>query len=443
MNYKLAINGGKNIRKEPWPVKRLYNKSKIKNEVANIIESDNLSGYRGSFGQHFWGGQSVKELESFFENYLFEKSGIKSYVLAVNSCTSALHVACGAIGLNYASEVIVTPWSMTCSATAPKIYDAKPIFADIEKDYFCLDVKSIEEKITDRTKAIIAVDLFGQPYDVEAINALAKKHNLFVIEDCAQALGAAYVDEKGSVIPVGLLGDIGCFSFTQGKHFTCGEGGFIVTKNEELYMKCALLRNHAEAVINSMPDNLSYKHDESFKNLCGFNLRMTEIQARILLEQFKSSGNGLSNNIEIEVKARNYLVDKIKEIDLPGILWGETRGKNLHAYYVLPFLFDENVVGVSRHTFIEAVKAELRIEKTNMGITQKIEPLIWEGYIKPIYRMPFFNYYPELETVENLQNNTFCFTTFQGLPLKGRDIIDISDAFYKVYENLNELKDKK
>lgn len=441
MNYKLAINGGKNIRKEPWPVKHLYNKTNIKNEVEKIIESDNLSGYRGSFGQHFWGGESVKELEVFFENYLFGKSGIKSYVLAVNSCTSALHVACGAIGLDYSHEVIVTPWSMTCSATAPKIYDAKPVFADIEKDYFCLDVESIESKITDKTKAIIVVDLFGQPYDMEAINALARKHNLFVIEDCAQALGACYVSENGPVIPAGLLGDIGCFSFTQGKHFTCGEGGFIVTKNEELYMKCALLRNHAEAVINSMPDNLSYKQDESFKNLCGYNLRMTEIQARILLEQFKSSGNGLSNNIDIEVMTRNCFVEKLKEIDLPGIEWGKTRGQNLHAYYVLPFLFNESIMGVSRHIFIEAVKAELRIEKTNMGITQVINPLIWEGYIKPIYRMPFFDHYGELITVENLQNNTFCFTTFQGLPLADKDIKDIQDAFYKVYENINELED--
>lgn len=439
----LAINGGRNIRTKSWPRRELYNKDAIKQKLSDLIDSDNLSGYRGNSTQAFWGGKHVRGLERWFEGYI----GVK--VLAVNSCTSALQIACGAIGLQPCDEVIVTPWSMTCSATAPMVYGAIPVFADIEKDYFCLDPKSVEEQITEKTKAIIVVDLFGQTYDVEKINAIAKKHNLYVIEDCAQALGASYKDQK-----TGTLGDIGCFSFTQGKHFTCGEGGFITINNEDLYMKCALIRNHAEAVINSMPYNEYYK----MPNQHGFNMRMTEMQALVLLEQFKGYKQHEAyryniedfeeNNIDKEIKKRQQIIKKLtNNIKIKGITWGKVRKNCTHSYYVLPFLFDENQVGIDRHTFIEAVKAELRVEITSNGITNKIEPMIWEGYIKPIYKMPIFrkegfHIYDSKkhENVGDLQNYKFCFTTFQSLPLTDEDIQDIIDAFMKVANNIEELK---
>jgi dTDP-4-amino-4,6-dideoxygalactose transaminase len=437
---QLAINGGKNIRRESWPIRELYNKTEIKDVVCDIIDSNNLSGYRGSFGQHFWGGKYVRKLESYIENYYFQRTGKKVKVLAVNSCTSALHIACGAIGLDYDQEVIVTPWSMTCSATAPMLYKAIPIFADIEKDYFCLDPESIKEKITTKTKAIISVDLFGNPHNYEAIDKIAKDNNLFVIEDCAQALGASF-----DGLLTGMLGDIGCFSFTQGKHFTCGEGGLIITQNEDLYMKCALLRNHAESVINSMP--LKYMFVD-MENQYGFNMRMTEIQAAILLKQFEGSSiSEFDSNIDLEVDRRKERVFQLQEnINLDFIEWGKVRDNCEHSYYVLPFIFNEEIAGISRNKFIEAVKAELRIEKTSMGITEKIDPLIWEGYIKPLYEMPiFYNdcFYRSvsLPVVEELQNKSFCFTTFQSLSLYQSDIQDISKAFHKVAQNMNELKD--
>jgi perosamine synthetase len=445
---QLAINGAKSIRTKSFPQRQLYNKESIKQKLNELIDSDNLSGFRGSFGQHFFGGENVRKLEEYFENYLYEHSGLKTkyYVLAVNSCTSALHISCGAIGLQPYDEVIVTPWTMTCSATMPLAYGSKPVFADIEKDYFCIDPESIESKITEKTKAIIAVDLFGQPYDVEKINAIAKKHNLFVIEDVAQALGSTYNGNQA-----GTLGDIGCFSFTQGKHFTCGEGGFIVTKDVDLYMKCALIRNHCEAVINSMPNNLQKKYLD-MKNQFGFNLRMTEMQAIVLYEQFvdqyyMGDDPQYKNNINKEIFERQKNVYNLTEkIKIDGIEFAKVRENCTHSYYVLPFLFDEEKNGVSRNKFIEAVKAELTISKTEMGITTKIDALIWEKYITPIYKMPLFqrslySYYDvNLPNVEELQDNKFCMMSYHALPLSNNDIDDIANAFMKVYENREELK---
>jgi dTDP-4-amino-4,6-dideoxygalactose transaminase len=314
---------------------------------------------------------------------------------------------------------------MTCSATAPMVYSAFPVFADIEKNHFCLDPKSIEKRITKKTKAIIVVDLFGQPYEVEKINKIAKKHNLFVIEDSAQALGAKYNGNQA-----GTFGDIGCFSFTQGKHCTCGEGGFIVTKDYNLYMKCALIRNHAEAVIDSMPNNVKYYFME---NQYGFNMRMTEMQAIVLIEQLKYL------NKELELRKNN--VNKIKElIKIDGIKFCDSRPNSEHSYYVLPFLYDEKKIGISRNIFIDAVKSELTISRTEMGITSKIDALIWHGYIKPIYKMPIFNMDLNFSVVEDLQNNKFCMMSYHALPLSSSDIQDIADAFYKVYDNREELK---
>ncbi len=270
---RLSINGGKSVAYGYLSPKKVYDKLKVKNTICNIINSEMLSGYRGSMGDAFYGGKHIRQLESEFEQLM---NITKNSVLAVNSCTSALIIACGAIGLKPGDEVIVTPWSMSCSATAPLFYGATPVFADIEKDYFCLDPNSIEEKITERTKAIIIVDLFGQPFDRKIID-IAEEHNLYIIEDAAQAIGSRYEKQFA-----GTLGDIGCFSFTQGKHFSCGEGGFILTENEELYEKCSLLRNHSDAVISSS-SLLSKKYEHSaFIKLPGYNMRMTEIQAAIL-----------------------------------------------------------------------------------------------------------------------------------------------------------------
>ena len=273
--------------------------SEEKEAVLRVMERGILSGYQGNWSDAFWGGPEVKALEKEWAEYF----GVK-HAIAVNSATSGLWAACAAVGLKPPTtelwegsyrlieseaydEVICTPYSMTCSASIPLHFGAKPIFADIERDYYCLDPKSIEERITERTKAIIVVDLFGQPYDADAINAIAKKHGIVVIEDAAQAIGAKY---KGRY--AGTLGDIGVFSLNRHKHIQCGEGGVVVTDSDELAMKVRLLANHSEAVMNGAVENNSARihfnwNFEPYISLIGFNLRMTELQAAIAREQLK------------------------------------------------------------------------------------------------------------------------------------------------------------
>lgn len=421
---KLAINGGKPIVDNTFlSNKAFYQKDEIIKEMDSLLESTMMSCYRGSVGKAFWGGYWVNKVEKQMEDEL----NMPDSVLAVNSCTSALMVACGAIGLKPGDEVIVTPYSMSCSATAPMFYGATPVFADIEPEYFCLDPKSIKEKITENTKAIIIVDLFGQPYDTEAIGRIADEHDLWIIEDAAQAIGSYCHDGKA-----GSFGDISCFSFTQGKHLSCGEGGFVVTKNPELYEKCALLRNHSDAVISSSSALTNKYKDTDFVKLPGHNLRMTEMQALILSYQL--------DYLEDEIENRRTIVEKFREeIKLDGITFCKERGKYNHSYYVLAGQYDETIVGIPRDKFLEAVRAELVTSADyamrNIGVP------IWGGYIRPLYYMPIFadrNIQP-LPVVEHLYNKELFITLLQGLQLKYFEIKWIVEAFNKVYENRSEL----
>lgn len=439
---KLAINGGTPVRTKLFPAQNTTTIQEAR-EASRIIEYGILSAFRGNYTPSFYGGTEIRRLETFFalqQNFAF--------ATAVNSCTSALQIACGAIGLQPGDEVIVTPWSMSCSATAPMIWGATPVFADIEPDFFCLDPKSVKEKITKRTKAIIAVDLFGQPIDY-GLKKLAEEHGLFLIEDAAQAIGAWYhpkaIKEK---IFAGGIGHIGCFSFTQGKHLTAGEGGMITVKSigdKHLNRKCQLIRNHAEAVINSMKydtcsEEIKYEPDASV--LLGFNMRMTEVQAAILNVQI--------HKLEQYVSMRQHNVQKINMLlmEIPGILPVATRKFCDHVYYVQAFHYDkEKMKGVHRDIFIQAVKAELAGEEKRLD---KGVP-IGCGYIRPLYMMPLFhagkhwalanNDYAQIKlpVVERLWKEELFTSMYHGLPLISEDFISIHDAFIKVYNNIEEL----
>jgi dTDP-4-amino-4,6-dideoxygalactose transaminase len=262
--------------------------------VLRVMDRGILSGYRGSWGDWFYGGEEIKALEKEWAEYFHVK-----HAIACNSATSGLWLACAAIDLkpwawnsnirNYdpdLQEVIVSPYSMTCSASIPLHFGVMPVFADIEPDYFCLDPKSVESKITPNTKAIIVVNLFGQPYNADAINVIAKKHGIMVIEDAAQACGAKY---KGKY--AGTLGDIGVYSLNVHKHIQCGEGGIVVTDNDKLAMKIRMAMNHAESVMNDIDrqatDELKAGYSEGLISLVGMNLRMTELSAAVAREQLK------------------------------------------------------------------------------------------------------------------------------------------------------------
>ena len=247
------------------------------NAVQRIMKNGVLSDYKGSWSPEFYGGAEIKALEQEWAKYI----GVK-HAIACNSDTSALYVSCAAIGLKPGDEVLVTPFSMTCSATMPLLFGAVPVFVDIEDEYFNMDPDKVEAAITPRTKAIIVVNLFGHPYDADRINAIARKYDLKVIEDSAQAPSALY---KGKMC--GSLGDIGTFSFNYHKHIHAGEGGMLTTNDDELAFKLRLMINHAEAVMNGIEDEHVLDYDNSYYKMVGMNLRMTELQAGIMREQLK------------------------------------------------------------------------------------------------------------------------------------------------------------
>lgn len=426
----LAISGGIPIRQGLLPRQLSLGDEEIQ-AINNLLKNTNiLSGFRGNSGPAFYGGEKIQEFETMFKKYFGSM-----YAYSCNSCTSALQLACGAIGLQPGDEVIVTPWSMSCSATAPMIWGAVPIFADIEHDYFCLDPKSVEEKITHRTKAIIVVDLFGQSYDVSGINGIANKHGLFVIEDAAQAIGSKYQNRFS-----GTLGTMGVFSFTQGKHLTAGEGGMMISNSPVHARNFSLIRNHADAVLSDMDDNLMINE----KNMIGYNMRMTEIQAAILIEQLKK----LDYFVKRRIENATIFMNALKEISF--ITPAYNRSQATHSFYVQPFFYNqEKAEGVHRDKFIAAVKAELQPEE---GRLDKGVP-IGCGYIRPLYKMPLFqqNGHWSLKgyiyqdgicpAAEKLWSDELFITLLPGLDLKDEDRRDIVDAFIKVSDNLGELRD--
>ena len=280
---KLAINGGKPLRTKPFPSYVSIGEEE-KRAVLEVLESTVLSKFLGTWSADFYGGPRVQKLEQEWAEYFRVK-----HAVSVNSATSGLYAAVGAAGVGPGDEVIVSPYTMTASATAPLVYGAIPVFADIDPDIFCITPEAIRRCITPYTRAIIAVDLFGHPADMDEIIEVARQHNLMVIEDAAQAPGALY---KGRY--AGTLGDMGVFSLNYHKTVHCGEGGIVVTNDDNLAERVRLIRNHAEVVVKD-------KGVQNIVNMVGFNYRMTEIEAAIARETSKNwkgcSSHGLKQQI--------------------------------------------------------------------------------------------------------------------------------------------------
>ena len=431
---KLAINGGEKLRTKPFPAYNTIGKEE-EEAVLRVLRSGKLSTYLGAWHEDFYGGVEVKAFESEWAEYFGAK-----HAISVNSATSGLICAVGAAGIEEGDEVIVSPYTMSASAVAPLFYGGIPIFADVEKDTYCLDPKSVEKKITKKTKAIIVVDIFGQPYNVKAINALAKKHNLIVIEDAAQAPGAMYKEDFA-----GTLGDMGVFSLNYHKHIHSGEGGVIVTNDDTLADKLRLIRNHAESVIG----NKGFNSKKDLVNMVGFNFRMTEIECAIAREQLKK----LPELLLARQANVAYLNVALKSI--PCLKVTTIREDVKHAFYVHPLEFDASKAGVHRDVFIKAVKAEL----PRSIMRDDSDVLMGCGYVKPIYLQPLFAHkiafgskgYPfnhstvvykkgDCPVCEELHFNTLFTHELMRPPATKKDLDDVVKAFAKVWENKEELK---
>lgn len=235
-------------------------------------------------------GENVKAFESEFSKYI----GVKHSISVANG-TDALLIALKALGIGEGDEVITTPFTFFATAESISAVGATPVFVDVRLDNFNIDSTKIEKKITSRTKAIMSVHIFGQPTDMHEINQIAKKYNLRVIEDACQAVGAEYKGRK-----IGTLGDIACFSFFPTKNLGCaGDGGMIVTNDEDLANICRALRAHGSGengkkaynILNSITeeveedksiDNTVYNPLKYYNYLIGFNSRLDELQAALL-----------------------------------------------------------------------------------------------------------------------------------------------------------------
>ncbi len=349
---KLALLGGAPVIAETLP---LYNSigPEERDAVAKVMESGRLSEFYGSWGKEFYGGTKVQEFEKEFCKHF----GIK-HAISVNSATSGLYAAMGAIGLEPGDEVIVPSYTMSATAMAPLIYGGIPVFADIEPDTFCLDPQAVRRAITPRTKCVLTVNIFGQPSDLGELTDIAREHELWLVEDNAQA-PEAMIDRRYS----GTVGHIGVFSLNYHKHVHTGEGGMCVTNDAKIALKLQMIRNHAENMVEPLAI-------ENPVNLVGFNYRMTELSAAIGIEQLRK--------IERHVGVRVTLAEALSEgiSGLEGLTPPRVRKNCTHVYYTWAMRFDEEKVGISRELFCKALAAE--------GF-----PIFAAG-VKPLYLLPLF-----------------------------------------------------
>lgn len=429
---KLAIHGGTPVRTKKFPGHNFIG-AEEKRAVLEVLDSGNLSQFVGSWCPDFFGGPKVRA----FEEAWAVACGAK-FAIAVNSNTSGLVAAVGAAGVAPGDEVLVPPYSMAASATSIVAYGGIPVFCDIDPVTFCISPAEIRRKITPRTRAIMAVHLFGHPAEMDEIMALARAHGLAVIEDAAQAPGALY---KGR--PVGGLGGMTVFSLNYHKHIHTGEGGVITTDDPDLAERLQLIRNHGECVVAG-------KGVARLANTLGFNLRPTEIMAAIGSEQLKKLPPLLARRI----RNADFLSEKIGQ--LPGLRAPVVQPGCQHVYYVQAFLFDESVVGIPRDVFVDAVAAELPLAEDREW------PLITAGYVRPLYLLPMYQqkigigehgwpftlaadggqFDAGLCPVTEHVSTQLIGTEFMRPPCDLDDMRDIADAFTKVYENRDSLVNK-
>ena len=421
----LAIDGGDKIIKKPF---KKYNSIGVEeiNAAKDVVESGVLSQYLGEWDDDFFGGLKVQVFERECERYF----GVK-HAITVNSWTSGLVAAVGAIGVEPGDEIIVTPWTMCASATAIMHWNAIPIFADIESDTFCLDMASVEANITSKTKAIMAVDIFGHSVDMDTLMSLAQKYNLKVISDTAQAPGAFYHGKYA-----GTLADIGGYSLNYHKHIHTGEGGIIVTNDDELADRMRLIRNHAEAVVKD-------KGVTNLSNMIGHNFRLGEIECAIGIEQLKK----LHRLVEARQKKAERLSNGLK--DLLGLRLPIVKGDCTHAYYVYPLILDTKKLGVSRNLIIKALEAE-GVTGLNAGYANiHMLPMYQNKIAYGSHGFPWnlelvrqdINYTKGICPVaEKLHDETFIGFELCLYDLSKKDLDLIIEAFQKVWSSLNNLK---
>lgn len=420
---KLALYGGsKSINKT---FKRYNPLGKEEVEAAKaVIESGVLSQFIGCWDPDFYGGPKVQEFERACEKYFNVK-----HAVTVNSWTSGLVAAVGAIGIEPGDEIIVTPWTMSATATAIMHWNAIPVFADIDPETFNLCPKSVEANITPYTKAIMVADIFGQSADIDALMAIAAKHGLKVISDTAQAPGALY---KGKY--AGTVAHVGGYSLNYHKHIHTGEGGILVTNDDEIAERLQLIRNHAEVVVGD-------KGVTNLSNMIGHNFRLGEIECAMGIEQLKK----LSKFVQSRQALAERLTEGLK--GLRGLQTPVVRTDCTHVYYVYPMILNVQELGVSRDRIHAALHAEgVEVSKSYQNI--HLLPMYQK---KMAYGSQGFPWTSDIcqrdvsyskgicPVAEKLNDSTYLGFGMCVYDLSDRDIDLIVGAFQKVWDNLGVL----
>ncbi|ANB71517.1 perosamine synthetase [Paraburkholderia phytofirmans OLGA172] len=324
-----------------YPVYSPYLNGREKALVVDCIDSTWISSK----------GKYVGQFEDSFGSWLGAQ-----HAITVSNGTVALHVALAALGIGPGDEVLVPTLTYIASANAVKYTGADVVFVDSERAYWQIDIEDAERKITSRTKAIVVVHLYGQATDMDAVMALAKKHSLNVIEDCAEAIGTRYGDAH-----VGTIGDVSCFSFFGNKTITTGEGGMVVTNNAELARKVRHLRSQG------VSSEREYWHD-----VIGFNYRMTNLCAAIGCAQMESIDDLIAKKQQIAEWYRQSLVG------LP-VRTHDTNPRTQHSYWMVSILVDD-----ARER--DALRAALQLD----GIETR--PLFYPVHQMEMYAAPGQNF---------------------------------------------------
>ena len=331
---QLAIEGGQPVCTEKFPMWPSFSEKTIAS-VAEPLKTGRVNYWTGELG--------VK-----FEEAWAKWNGVR-YAVTTTNGTSALHTAVAALGIGPGDEVICPSYSFIASSFCVLQAGALPVFADVDESH-TLDPEDIEDKINERTRAILVVHLYGVVADMDPILSIARKHRLFVIEDCAQCFGGIYKGKK-----TGTIGDIGCFSFCQSKHFTTGgEGGAVITDNEALHWECKSFRDHGYDVqerlrLLELEAKLTYIHRR-----VGFNYRMTEIQSLIGLCELERFDTW---NLPNRRRNGRFLKEALK--DHPLVLYPPLdTPERENAYWWAPFVLDADRLKVPVKRFVQALEAE-------------------------------------------------------------------------------------
>ena len=328
----LAINGGTPIRAD----KIYYGHQSIEDDdiqaVVDVLKSDYLT----------CGPYVLKA-----EKALTDFTGAK-YAVAVSNGTAALHCACMAAGIGPGDEVITTPITFAASANCALYCGATPVFADIDIDTYNIDPKSIESKITDRTKAVVAVDFTGQAVKIKEIREICDKYNLVFIEDAAHSIGTKYNGQE-----VGSLADMTCFSFHPVKTITSGEGGAILTNSEVFYQKLMLAHAHGITHDDKLMEGAPHEGPWYYEEISiGYNYRITDFQSALLVSQL--------NKINRFIERRKEIVSKYNDAfeSLPGIIVQKEIPESDTCRHLYIIRLDFERLSCTRREFYDAMSAE-------------------------------------------------------------------------------------